>query len=545
MGKLQVRAKKGRSLRSPLAHEGGAVFVFVAILLPVLIGLGAFVLDLGRLMTVHTELQSAADSASIAGARELDQSTGAIQRARAAAQQAVTNIQTFATDPNAVEISTADCADLDGDASCMRFLWGLPDDDNITPIPDSFVTTEDAEARFIEVRVGAHTVSNFLIRALAGQSDATSTTKASAVAGNTQVFCAVPPIWMCNPTEPLGNSDPELPPDLTILAGRQVKAIFQGGGGGYTPGNFGLLCPLGTEDDANCGGAAVKDALASTEGTCIDASKLTTKTGVTLGPIRAGLNVRMDYWLPQAQDPGGGPPWRFQDRYVPAVNVTQGGKPQGSPLGNSTKCEYNPLDQDRARGQPRDACHVDDNDALVCPMAEGRIGDGVWDYAEYFRINHKGTGLPIWQPPDWPFGASWPPTRFQVYRYEAEQNSIVQPGQPITNLVPPDTTTLEDGKTQCFQGTPPVNTYDFFSDMAFDIDLLFDRRVFPIAIANCNAIGNPGGKFTFDPAGFYYIFMTEPMANPSESALFLEFLGPLDEGSLEFIAREVVQIYRR
>ncbi|MEE8084984.1 MAG: pilus assembly protein TadG-related protein, partial [Alphaproteobacteria bacterium] len=89
----------------------------MALVSAVLIGFGALVVDLGRLFTLQTELQNAADVAALAGAAELDGQSDAITRARAAATTAlvtassptgILNFQTFASggagvtfDPNA------------------------------------------------------------------------------------------------------------------------------------------------------------------------------------------------------------------------------------------------------------------------------------------------------------------------------------------------------------------------------------------------------------------------------------------------------------
>ncbi|MEE9300983.1 MAG: hypothetical protein V3V17_07640, partial [Alphaproteobacteria bacterium] len=106
----------------------------------------------------------------------------------------------------------------------------------------------------------------------------------------------------------------------------------------------------------------------------------------------------------------------------------------------------------------------------------------------------------------------------------------------------------------CYKGTAPVNSYDFFADFTLDLDLLRDRRIMPIAILNCNAAGNPTGKFTIEDAEFIFVFYTEPMPAPNDNDpnvqgadqnMYVEVLGELDEGALEQLSREIVQIYRR
>ena len=109
--------------RSLVRDIRGAVAIYIAFVAPVLLGVGALTLDLGRLITLNTELQSAADAAALAGARELNRFPGAIDRASAAAAGATTNIQTYATDGGGkqVVVDPKPCADPPV-APCIRFL---------------------------------------------------------------------------------------------------------------------------------------------------------------------------------------------------------------------------------------------------------------------------------------------------------------------------------------------------------------------------------------------------------------------------------------
>ena len=68
-----MEERAGKDLRnSPIYRdESGAVVVLVAILLPVLLGLAAFAVDVGYIMVTKNELQNVADAAALAGARTL------------------------------------------------------------------------------------------------------------------------------------------------------------------------------------------------------------------------------------------------------------------------------------------------------------------------------------------------------------------------------------------------------------------------------------------------------------------------------------------
>ncbi|MCH9052268.1 MAG: hypothetical protein IIA72_14500 [Proteobacteria bacterium] len=605
MGDSQASEKKGGSRKSLIRNARGAVAVYVAITVPVLFGVGALTLDVGRLITLHTELQAAADAAAIAGARELNRFPGAIGKAREAAAEALRNIQTFATGGKEAILDTTalktDCGlDPALGVPCIRFLRSLPQDlfdsadppnvlargDDLPITGTEFIDptagsqdSRDEEARFIDVHIGARDVTNILVRLLIafGQTPLlTSTTSATAVAGQDQVICNLPPMFICSPTEPDGNTDENLAMDANALSGREVALYFQGEGGTMTPGNFGLLCPLGSEDEApNCGAKSIRDALASKSGTCLNQQLVTTKTGANVGMVRAGINARFDYFEPQAKT-ADNVPWRTLDDFTPAVNVTQGGKPKGTG-GNKTTCEYNVIKpvggQEVATEFPRDKCFIDGNCDTVPGNVNGssRVGDGDWNYQDYFRINHSCepalescAGPPDWEPSDWSSvtnGAGWPPTRYETYRYEIERTpeAIVVANKPIyqddgTTTV----STKENGHQQCFQGTPPAipdcggsgQMECYYPDKVRDLRLLNDRRVMPIAIANCNAIeadpeNSTKGKFSFQIPEFIYVFLPEVMDKPSESHIYAEIIGTLDEGAIESLVRDVVQIYRR
>ncbi len=176
MGKRMANSKRdGRSnetalhyLKSLARDTSGTVAIYLAIIMPMMFGVGALTMDLGRLMTLNTELQHAADAAALAGARELDRFPGAMAKASTAAAGAVQNLQTFANDGGGTQvlIDASTCADPPV-APCIRFLKSLPDADD-DPIEAKHVTTLDDEARFIDVHVGSRAITNILIRIVGG-----------------------------------------------------------------------------------------------------------------------------------------------------------------------------------------------------------------------------------------------------------------------------------------------------------------------------------------------------------------------------------------
>lgn len=64
-----------------LTQQNGGILILVALTLPVLLGFGGLVIDLGGLFVAKTELQSALDSCALAAANELDGAANALTRA--------------------------------------------------------------------------------------------------------------------------------------------------------------------------------------------------------------------------------------------------------------------------------------------------------------------------------------------------------------------------------------------------------------------------------------------------------------------------------
>jgi len=65
--------------RKKLGNEAGAVAVYVALLLPVLVMIAAFGIDVNHVYGVRNELQNAADAGALAGASELNDINGMLQ----------------------------------------------------------------------------------------------------------------------------------------------------------------------------------------------------------------------------------------------------------------------------------------------------------------------------------------------------------------------------------------------------------------------------------------------------------------------------------
>jgi hypothetical protein len=151
------------------------------------------------------------------------------------------------------------------------------------------------------------------------------------------------------------------------------------------------------------------------------------------------------------------------------------------------------------------------------PFQEGRMGNGSWNFATYWQVNHGADGR---TPPvidGTTASNSDPPSRYGVYRYEIDQGYVGDrsPGG-------------ESGAPACYGG-------GVLSDVP-------DRRVLHSAIVNCQSLGLVGGAQTNVPvAAFGKLFLTLPLQR-SQTDLYVELIGlvkPGDDGNFE-----MVQLYR-
>ncbi|HEX6119182.1 MAG TPA: pilus assembly protein TadG-related protein, partial [Dongiaceae bacterium] len=162
-------------------------------------GFAALVIDGGRLYTLDTEMQSAADALALAGAAELDGNDDAITRAdnamgkSASVTPLVQNDQTFASGARAIT------------GFSRRFLTKLPADSQPLSAADAFVTTDPATARFVQVNLTGpddRSIDTLFAPAIGGSS--TADAGAVAIAGFTSAVCKFTPLFMCNPYEDAG-----------------------------------------------------------------------------------------------------------------------------------------------------------------------------------------------------------------------------------------------------------------------------------------------------------------------------------------------------
>ena len=547
-------------MRKLLRDQSGAVAPFLAATIFVLIGIGALAVELPRMASFTTDLQNAADAAALAGAAELTGLNGSINRATCAAINTFTNAQKFGSGSSTVTL---------GDTSCntsanvtIDFLSAIPSSDS-TAIPSSDVTTTDSDARFIRVTIANQGI-NFSFSSIFGVSSTTA--GVSAVAGNDTEVCQSPPMFVCNPTEPPGNTNTALAVDYSKIGGVSIRAFYAGGNNAQaSPGNFGLLCPAGGTS-CNPSSQQMAKMFADPQGSCIRTqnSQILSKTGVDQNSVQEGLNTRFDDWDNYAAHN-----WKNLTGFKPAYNVTQGRSVSKSdsngnnacPSGGGSNAFKMPTSGTSDPLMP-DTCLLSN----TCTGLNGNtnIGDGNWDRSTYFNVNHDGnTGSTS-------LGSS--PSPYQVYRWEVQTGAsdIVAPGDTISGSA---SQTTEDGQSNavtspsngyaCYGGTttPDSYTYSSLSEVpgtasgqgALSFQALADRRLMPLAIVDCIASGLAGGQQTITPVEWDYAFIIGPMADPfysqtyngNNSAIFLQLLGKMDETALSQTTHNVIRLYRR
>jgi len=462
-------------MRSSAKHlwsdRSGAIAAVYALALPALIAVGGIAFDFARMATLDTELQTAADQAALAAATQLDGTVDARVRATAAAQDLITNQTRFANDGLGAAV---------GMATVLFYVDKAGTD----------LAENDAEANFVNVTVTTRT-ANFALTPIVGAIKADMS--ASAFAGVGSAICGVVPFFICNPTEPVGNTDPYYPVGVTPGVG----IVMGEGGSQWGPGNFGFIETLGS-GAANAAEALASNALFTS---CVQTDQnVTTETGNILNAVRDSLNIRFDF------DPGNGsacksgpcsPSTNVKKDVVRATNNcswTQNPATNANFQSKRYRPSSNaPLDGSitpEIMGHPRDICHSLGGTSYPC--AYGRVGDGAWDRAAYFRSNHPGLD---WQNTE---GLGATVTRYQTYVWEAENTASRLPNKA--------------GSGGLSAYSTPQTGQCVAPGLAPDPSGI-DRRRISAAVVNCRRVSvTPGlnGKKSIPVAGFIDVFLVEP-----------------------------------
>ena len=548
---------KGLSWRNIKSDERGATAAMYALALPALVAVAGIGFDYAQLASLDTELQNAADQAALAGATQLDQSSGAISRAIDAVQGGlVANETFFANDGQGTGI--------DVPTNQIYFYETKVDAEAGTNPVDTTAADADTKANFIRVVVETRT-ANYALTPVVGAFS--GTIDAEAVAGIGSALCRTPPLMICNPNEPddgVGDENATFNADNYKGYGLLQK---KGGGGAWEPGNFGFL-DIGLGN----GATGVKQALGwdTYPGACTatygGVDTVDTQTG-NIAVATDLLNTRFDIYDAGCET-GGNCPASINSRkdVVRASDSTSCGFNSSTstewtlpPLANRymptsgsvplTDAQADAID---AMGHPRDMCHAI-ADGGVCGTAGNPFGDGLWDRNAYFRVNYRRTedgsrgleGEP-WDSTDWPVntGLGANATRFEVYEWEIENEGDLIDGVRVLEPVP-----SASGSTLVDHGTPICSAAEGFGSGIDPTSGAPDRRRVSVAVINCVAEGVKGNSPGVPVTNWIDVFLVEPSLTrgsgtdkrTDKDEIYLEIIGNTDGGSLGETAGSVIR----
>jgi len=552
--------------------ERGAVLVMAAIFSVVLIGIAALAVDAGRLFVLNSEMHNAADAAALAAAAELDGSTGARQRAVAAARTLLSHTGHFSTDSELLDEALT--YDSDPEKSNIIFyckIGSKPDIENDPECAGSkypntadntthYLATSDSDSHYVKVSLQTDSDETYyvidlfflpVLNLLPSLSDvaSTATAHAEATAGRQNMICNYPPLMICDPFECEDGEDPEedhCSLKYALEPGQQIQLKAQGPSSAWVAGNFGFLQPTAGPGTPNLAAAMGDEKIQGCTSRFV-----TSSTGEVTTPVTKAFNTRFDlYDGYSATD------------YPPAPNVID--YPDDEATVSYDNCD--PAD---------DSC---------------RIGNGTWPIEEYFNNFHttsltsfeSDTGidrddamrydvylweieneLPCWQP----------------YWFKGSDGSVLDPPWDSLNCALPNPSASIPGtgsnkakmgiyKTSDEAATPPyhrgtVDAVDFAGVPASDLTIVdlqghgpvvdgkpgndagdSKRRVLYVATLTCGNLDING--FTpdipvFEPDGFAKIFLIRHSLGSPFADIDGEYIGWSDNTEANY--RVKIQLY--
>jgi Flp pilus assembly protein TadG len=520
------------------SDESGASAALYALALPALVGAVGIGFDYARVAGMDSELQNAADQAALAGATQLDQLAGSVARATAAARNGLATNETLnANDSGGLDIEIPE--------GQVYFYATKADAEAGTNAIDPDGADADSDAQYIRVKVETRRANYALtpvVGALYGD------LAAEAVAGIGSAVCRIPPLMMCNPDEPLNNTDRDVDFVAANHVGQGLLVVQQGS---WDPGAFGFL-------DLGNGATAVEQALAWTSitGQCVpvngpDVIDAEIETGLKASTQDA-INTRFDIY--DNCPAGGNCPASINS----IKDVTHLSDASGvANLSNMKKCTYgqngestgwqqpaNPYLPDTSgvapatlspMGHPRDVCHSTD------PKTCTRFGDGFWDRDAYFRSRYGWTSSQWQTNTGLTLGSGTrpsTPTRYDVYKWEIDHRDTVVGGRTILGPLVTSATRTNYAKPIC---SPDKG---FGSGTVPSAPDVADRRVMSVAVINCQAEDVHGKSGPYRIRRFVDIFLVEPSlkrTRTEKTDIYVEIIGESDASGVGETAGTVIR----
>ncbi len=524
-----------RRVRSFSSDIRGAIAPIFALAIFALVAMATVGFDYGRLMTLNSELQSAADQAALAAATQLDGKPDAMTRA----QNAANNY--FASATSAYVNETRIAQDNSGANAITGLTFTFYQDyasDAPTGSALTFSATDQALAKIVQVTVNNRRitkpltpVTNILL---------TANAQASAMARVDGGTCNVPPLMICAPTNA---------PDFPIgYEGFGVLLEPGGQNGAWAPGTFGYLDL--TNDAGSNGAAYLKQLLGSAtlQNQCRSSSSTVNASEGNKTSATDAINTAFDiYANNQYACQGNGD-------FCPALNTRKdqarkeehrqlntklanlpAGPACNSFLAKTNGAGANPNISDwdflptfasaHPQGFPRDNCHYADN----CGGQSGaKYGDGVWTSGKdaYFAAVHGLSAANI------PASLT---TRYKTYVWENDPANTSRVAPKLLNSPSWVPSNCNGGSGKC--------DYTWTNYCAYPKPLGTtasapgkDRRVLTVAAVDCSKGTNAGSTHSFYLKRWVDIFLVEPSlvrsaaqlgttAGTSQSQVYGEIIG--------------------
>ena len=468
--------------KSLLRSTSGAVAPTVALSLFGLIAAGGIAFDYARMAGMDSELQAAADQAALAAATQLDGGTNARSRATSAVNSLIQNDTRFANDSCGKAVTVGGTVSAGCDSSGTIAFY--QDKAKTT------LATTDANANFVQVTVNQR-AAKFALTPVVKVFTSGGIT-AAAFAGVGSAICKVPPVMICNPDEPSGNSNEDYAFNPTRGVG--LKLIT---GNADAPGNFGWL-EATFKNGAN--GLAAALGYDSMQTDCEAMDGVTTKTGMDTAVLDS-LNTRFDVYANGSTCPS-----QYGGTCSPSTNARKDLVCSSDNLStcknaNSFDVSANPYRPTTPAaltsgypdimGYPRDLCHAVPQGSQTC----GIVGSGTWDRDAYFKVNYN------WDAATWPgaVGLGTTPSRYDVYNWEVAHPSVVVGG------VARGIGVAQAAGSKYGFGSP-ANGIPGIAPSSAGVD----RRRISVAVLNCNALNLHGKTSGIDPVKWLDVFLVEP-----------------------------------
>lgn len=592
-----------RSIHAFYCDVNAVILPYMALFLTALIGLSSLAVDIGRQLSLQTQLQAVADALALAGARELNQSSGAQTRATSAINTMISNGLIGLGYSGSISHS-------------ITFYSALP---AASAGYGGTAATSDTDSKYVGVRLTPVSITSMFNFA-----GSTLTAGAQAIAGfQGTAACGISPVFICNPYETSGMTDTQatqalhaaLDPNDPSFSSANLRKMFRMDTSSTSPGHFGWLQPPDTTcNNTSCLNDWVsRDTKSSLGNACYDRVGVKMATGNK--PLAGDFNDRFDIYS------GNGP----SSTYSPAINVRKGivpgsgrspycytgSKSSGAQLGDALSAQGTPVAGATVALAPVTNVVVtvtSSKGKMTATFSGGtpQAGMSLYETAGTLGSTTLGLGTTvstvsgstitfssgptktgtatlnfIWLTAPLPLDKQWTglcsggtcvqgngdwdclnywkinhtsaapsgctassPTlsRYQVYQYENSQASNSPTSSPISDLsgYPTGVSTNGNGES----GAPYCAINQGFIPT---YDSTYEKRILYATVINCSAQasaisgGNSGGSVPV--AGFAKFFLTQPNGLDSTQYIYGEMTGLVSSLSASKTYNQV-QLYR-